>query len=159
MKITIKNSFDILKIINKLGLKDKIIEFTNTKNNIGEDVKVEYRKLRQAILDKYEDYDNYGDDKKNKINAEVLAENKDIQDNLNKLTKAQNEELMDLVFVFVERIPQAEKEVYQLIANIKNITVKEASEMEITDLIEIFKELIESDTINNIKILFTKATH
>lgn len=63
--------------------------------------------------------------------------------------KAEQTMQIDLVMLFVENIGSAEKEIYNLFADITSKTAKEIEDMDLDKFIELITELFKQDGISN----------
>lgn len=150
MKITTADAFLIIKIINKAKLKEDIITFVTDNKQIEVKKKNAYIKLKQAILEKYDDYDNLGQEEKLAINEEMLEERKDIQQEIENVENERQEMTLDLLFTVLEKIELVEDEFYKLIAKLKQITVDEAKELDIMDMLGIVTNALANESLQKL---------
>lgn len=131
MKILTTDCFEILKIINKMGIKKEIVKLI--KEFLKTNMKV--RKL-QANLLKIAEKKFKGDIEKAVENNLVLAEEYD-----NALSD-QSGLGMEGIFLIVESMPLAQNETIKLIAKLNGTTTEEVEGYEADVLIEKIKEII-----------------
>lgn len=150
MKITTADVFMIIKIINKAKLKEDIVGFITDNKQIEVKKKDAYVKLKQAILEKYSNYDNLTKEEKLAINETMLAERKDIQAEIESVENERQEMTLDLLFTVLEKIELVEEEFYKLIAKLKQITVDEAKKLDVMDMLGIVTNAINSEGLQKL---------
>lgn len=151
--ITTAEAFDVIKIVNKLNLKDEIFKAIEmfTSMNAKKDNKSE--ELRKLIIDKigYEEYISLLDQDKVKVTEEVINENIQFKNEMIELNNKVNSELvkvgMDLLYSFITKMPLAEKEVYKCLAKIYGKKEKEIETQELDILVEQIKGIAQSKTV------------
>lgn len=153
VKIITSEVMEVLRIIDKLGMKNNIseaIETSITLNNKKENKLVE---LRRLIINEVglEEYNQLSEDKKKNITEKILFENKEFKEEFEKVNiecnKGLNKVGVDIIYDFVTRLPQAEKEVYKCLAKIYDKTPKEIEEQELGETIEQIKRIAQSPTV------------
>lgn len=129
MKITSKDCFSILQVINKMNIKKELIE------TILEIAKVEtkVKKIQDTLLGIAE--------KEGKDIKEVVQENIELSEKYDNLGREIQAKGFELIFLFIENLPKAEKEVYTTLSKIYGVTVKEVEAWEGDKLIEAIKEI------------------
>lgn len=65
---------------------------------------------------------------------------------------------LDTIMFFIENLPKAENEVFELLADIMEVTTEEAQHIEIDDIPQIIKGLTELDGMANFIKSVTKLT-
>ena len=70
------------------------------------------------------------------------------------ITKITQEKGFDIIYFILEKLPEAEKEIFEVIALHKKIKFEEAKELDLPDLIQAIREIVEDE---NIKQVFTLA--
>lgn len=141
MKVLSKHCFLILKIINKLGIKNDLKKLLTMISNNETELNKCYLKLREGI-------------KKDTFTAEetakLLVKKPLIAERIEQLQNEKIEGGLELAFLFVENLANAEEEIYSLVSEIKGIEltyVKE--EMTAEEFLNSVKEIILSkDFIN-----------
>lgn len=123
--------FEILRIINKMGIKKDIIKII--KDFLKVNMKVQ--KLQSNLL-KIAEKKFKGDINKAVENNLVLAEEYD------NATSEQSGLGIEGVFLVVESMPLAENELVKLISKLNNVTVEEVKAYEVDVLIEKVKEIL-----------------
>lgn len=129
MKITSKDCFSILQVINKMNIKKELIE---TILDIAK-VETKVKKIQDTLLGIAE---KEGKDIKEVVQANIELSEK--YDNLGREIQAKG---FELIFLFIENLPKAEKEVYTTLSKIYGVTVKEVEAWEGDKLIEAIKEI------------------
>ena len=152
--ITTAEGFDIIRIINKLGMKDivadTIIDYFSLENS----KKVKYIELNKLCLDKDENYEQLEKLEKENIINTVFLENKELQLEISRMEGKTKRLLLDLLFTFIDRFPQAEKEIYKTLAKIYNKTAKEIEIDGIDGSVELIIGLSKSATIPKLLSFF-----
>lgn len=131
MVIKTGECFEILRIINKMGIKKDIIKIIKDFLKIN----MKAQKLQNDLL-KIAEQKFDGDIDKAVENNLVLAEEYD------NATNEQNGLGIEGMFLIVESMPLAENEMVKLIAKLNNVSVGEVKEYEVDVLIEKIKEII-----------------
>ncbi|WP_099327858.1 hypothetical protein [Clostridium paraputrificum] len=143
-------ALDVLRIVNKLGIKDTLIELISKVNTLNTKRENEFRRLRDKLIEKCggsEAYSNLTEEEKKEISQKSLEENNDIQENILNIDNEIVRETASLVYDFATRIPQAEKEVYTCLSKIFNKDIKEIESQEFTETIEMIKTIIKSESV------------
>ena len=155
MLITSKNAFTIIKIIKKMGIKDKVIESFKNISATDKELKKKNKELLLLLIAKDKNYLSLKESEKDKLNIETLQENSELAKDISTLQKRQEDLGLDLITEFILNLDTVENEVYSLIADIEHLTAEEVSEKGVDWLVDKIKEIFASD---NIKSLFTFAT-
>lgn len=147
MVITTETGFNIIKILNKLGM---VTEITDTFSKLGEleqKKTLAYSKLRTLIEEASgTDYDSVPKEDVEKLSQSLLAKNPEVQKEILECNSESSQLMSQLMITGVMRLPQAEKEVYKTLANIYGITEKEASQKGLDWTINAVKEIASSET-------------
>lgn len=149
LEITTKQGFDIMRIISKLGMKEALIDGIMAMDLYTQKEQQEYRKLREFISSKYDNYKEMSDEEKTDASNEMLLDHSEIQEELTKCNAEKNKVGAGLMYDFLERMPQAEKEIYKAIASIYNLKVKDVEEDGLDKTVERIKEIATSKTFKN----------
>lgn len=146
MKINTQQGFKIIRILNKLNIKDyiadaitKIASIESRKDNI-------YLNLNTLAEKENKDYTNLEQEEKEKIINKILTENKDIAKELENITEQENKQTINLVMLIVENLENAETDIYKLLAELNNTTEKEIRKQDISTTIQQIKEIIKSES-------------
>lgn len=155
MLITSKNAFTIIKIIKKMGIKDKVIESFKNISATDKELKKKNKELLLLLIAKDKNYLSLKESEKDKLNIETLQENSELAKDISTLQKRQEDLGLDLITEFILNLDTVENEVYSLIADIEHLTAEEVSEKGVDWLVDKIKEIFLSE---NVKSLFTFAT-
>ena len=150
MKITTQDSFLIIKILNKTGLKKEIMDFIKSNKILDKKKKDKYAKLQEVVLQDYPNYYSLSEEEKLKINEEMLSKHSDLQGEIEEVEEEKQEVMMNLLFSILEKVEVAEEDFYKLIANIKGITIDEAKELDITELFSTLTNIISNESIQKV---------
>lgn len=150
MKITTQDSFLIIKILNKTGLKKDIMDFIKSTKALDKKKKDKYAKLQEVVLEDYPNYYSLSEEEKLKINEEMLSKHNDIQGEIEGVEEEKQEVLMNLLFSILEKIEVVEEDFYKLIAKIKGISIDEAKELDITELFSTLTNLISNESVQKV---------
>ena len=150
MKITTQDSFLIIKILNKTGLKKDIMDFIKSSKALDKKKKDKYAKLQEVVLEDYPNYYSLGEEEKLKINEEMLSKHNDIQKEIEVVEEERQEVMMNLLFSILEKVEVVEEDFYKLIAKIKGISIDEAKELDITELFSTLTNLISSESVQKV---------
>lgn len=144
IKIYGKSIFKIITIINKLGLKDFLGKIINEYSEIEKKNRVAKVKIIKEL-----------DKRKLKNTPEnlavVLDNNKSLAKEYAENNKKSAEILQDLIFTILERLPQAENDIYVLLAEIYNKDPKAiAEETEIDEIVEMIENIIRAEGFSKV---------
>ena len=144
IKIYGKSIFKIITIINKLGLKDFLGKIINEYSEIEKKNRVAKVKIIKEL-----------DKRKLKNTPEnlavVLDNNKSLAKEYAENNKKSAEILQDLIFTILERLPQAENDIYVLLAEIYNKDPKTiAEETEIDEIVEMIENIIRAEGFSKV---------
>ena len=144
IKIYGKSIFKIITIINKLGLKDFLGKIINEYSEIEKKNRVAKVKIIKEL-----------DKRKLKNTPENLAvildNNKSLAKEYAENNKKSAEILQDLIFTILERLPQAENDIYVLLAEIYNKDPKAiAEETEIDEIVEMIENIIRAEGFSKV---------
>ena len=128
--------FELLRIIDKLGLTEELSKmFKNIVKNADKEKSLTAR-LRIALGDKEYTEDNI---------KEVLSNNKELAKAYAEQQENNIVKTMDILGILIKRIPQAKDEVQALLKDIYD--VKKNEKIGFIEEIEMIKELIENEEI------------
>ena len=150
MKITTQDSFLIIKILNKTGLKKDIMDFIKSTKTLDKKKNDAYKKLQEVVLEDYPNYYSLSEEEKLKINEEMLSKHSDLQKEIEVVEEEKQEVLMNLLFSILEKVEVAEEDFYKLIAKIKGITTDEAKELDIIELFGTLTNLISNESVQKV---------
>lgn len=153
VKITTSEAMEVLRIVNKLGLKDDIYNAIETQITLDSRKESKFTELRRLIINEVglEEYKNLSEDEKKEITEKIFIENKDFKEEFERVNIECNREMgkigFDVMYDFMTRLPQAEKEVYKCLAKIYGKTAKEIELQELDETIEQIKMVGQSKTV------------
>ena len=150
MKITTQDSFLIIKILNKTGLKKDLMDFIKSTKALDKKKKDKYAKLQEVVLEDYPNYYSLGEEEKLKINEEMLSKHNDIQGEIEGVEEEKQEVLMNLLFSILEKVEVAEEDFYKLIAKIKGITTDEVKELDVVELFGTLTNIISNESVQKV---------
>ena len=150
MKITTQDSFLIIKILNKTGLKKDIMDFIKSTKALDKKKKDKYAKLQEVVLEDYPNYYSMSEEEKLKINEEMLNKHNDLQGEIEGVEEEKQEVLMNLLFSILEKVEVVEEDFYKLIAKIKGITTDEAKELDIVELFGTLTNIISNESVQKV---------
>ena len=144
IKIYGKSIFKIITIINKLGLKDFLGKIINEYSEIEKKNRVAKVKIIKEL-----------DKRKLKNTPEnlavVLDNNKSLAKEYAENNKKSAEILQDLIFTILERLPEAENDIYVILAEIYNKDPKTiAEETEIDEIVEMIENIIRAEGFSKV---------
>lgn len=147
VKIYGKSIFKILAIINKLQLKNYLGEIYARYTNLE-------KKNRIAKVKLLKELDRNGLENNTDNIAIILEGNKTLAQELGEIEKENASITQDILFTILEKIVYAEKEIYELLADVYGKNIKEISEeTDLLDLAEMVEGIIKN---NDFKKVFTK---
>lgn len=144
IKIYGKSIFKIITIINKLGLKDFLGKIINEYSEIE-------KKNRVAKVKIIKELDKRKLENTPENLAVILDNNKSLAKEYAENNKKSAEILQDLIFTILERLPQAENDIYVLLAEIYNKDPKTiAEETEIDEIVEMIENIIRAEGFSKV---------
>ena len=150
MKITTQDSFLIIKILNKTGLKKDLMDFIKSTKALDKKKKDKYAKLQEVVLEDYPNYYSLGEEEKLKINEEMLSKHNDIQKEIEVVEEERQEVMMNLLFSILEKVEVVEEDFYKLIAKIKGISIDEAKELDVVELFGTLTNIISNESVQKV---------
>lgn len=150
VRINTLEGFEIIRIINKMGMKDSAISLMEMGMNVEQRKQKETLKLQTLIIEKVggkENYLNLSDDEKTKISDDVLIEHEEIRSNLIEIQSTTMKHGADLLFDFISKMPLAEKEINRTLAKIFDKQIKEIENQGLEETIDMLKEIGKSKTV------------
>lgn len=155
MLITTSDAFNVLKIIKKMDIKNKLISIFGELTTVSKNIETNNKKLLLLLVAENENYLNLDETEKDKLNIKVLNANIDLANELGELQRKQEELGLELIGEIIFNIDKAEKDIYKLLAKIEHLTEKEVADRGIDWTVEKIKEIAKSE---NVQKLFTFAT-
>lgn len=157
--ITTSEAFEVIRIINKLNMKDSLMKAIESFTRLQQQREQEFRKLQELMIKEIggrEEYLNLSEEDKTAISNKVLVENSNIQECVVEIDANQSKIGMDILYDFIIKIPMAEKEVYKCLAKIFNEPVKEVEVQPLDKTIDMIKKIATSETLMGFFKLATK---
>lgn len=148
--ITTSNGFEIIRILNKLGMVDEIIDVIGEVQEIEKDKQKSYLEVRSLMMEQDPGYDKANETERlemiSKYEGPEVKEALNTLANLNKTsTKISTKLMLDAIM----RLPQAEKEIYKVLASIFGIPEKEVQSNGLDWLVGAFKQIASSSTFQS----------
>lgn len=159
LTITTANGFEIIRILNKLGMVDEIIEVIGEVQEIEKDKQRAFLKLRTIMVEKEPTFDSANEDERLAMIEKHAAETPEVKEALTEsadLNKTSTKLSTKLMLDAVMRLPQAEKEIYKVLASIFGIPEKEVQGNGLDWLMDAFKQIASSPTFQAFFKLATK---
>ncbi|MDS0525457.1 hypothetical protein NNC19_07185 [Clostridium sp. SHJSY1] len=156
MKITTEDGFAIIGILNKLGMTDEIVDSISEITELKRRQDIAINKVAGLVSEKYPDFAEFDDSKKERINNKIIFENKELQEEFIKVEKEMNKEGTKLLATGITRLPQAKKEIYKVLSNIYDIGESEIKNKGLNWTIAAIKEIAMSETMQSVFSLAIK---
>jgi hypothetical protein len=152
--ITTANGFEIIRILNKLGMVDEIVDAITEISTIEKDKQRQYMKIRTLIdeKEKQNNYDSVGEKERTEMLEQLALESPEMKEalkELDELSSRQNKLSSKLMLNAVMKLPQAEKEINKVLASIFSITEKEVQSNGLDWIIDAFKQIATSKTFQS----------
>lgn len=149
LKITTDEAIDLLGLLNKLSLKDILVNYIKTDSKLENSKSSEYRKLQNLLIDRIGDTEKYlvlSDAEKSLMADKILEEHNDIAEKLNNIKEEKDTLDSEFGLDFVLRIPSAKKEVYRVLAKIFETDANKIEEQDVAETAKMIKGIIQSPT-------------
>lgn len=135
IKVTTKIAFAGLSLIKKMGIREDLIKFLTTYQELS-------NKSEQLIFGLYSKK-NIDITKENTL--ELLKKSPKVEKEINDINNQLNGMALNFMMdVLIESVPNCEDEFYKFISLVEGITKEEAERLDISDVVEIIKELFQS---------------
>lgn len=154
--ISTKQGMELIRIINKLGIKEDLVEGIKKIASNSKAKELCMAELRKKIIDKYNDFFEMSADKKNEVTNLILSENIVLAKKLSDIEEIETEQGTSMVFNIITKIPQAEKEVYKLLADIFNLKESQVSKQDLDITFDQIMQIGKSKTFINFFKLINK---
>lgn len=157
--ITTTEAFDVIRIINKLNMKDSLMKAIESFTRLQQQREQEFRKLQELMIKEIggrEEYLNLNEEDKTAISNKVLVENSNIQECLVEIDANQSKIGMDILYDFIIKMPLAEKEVCKCLSKIFNKPIKEVETKGADETYNMLREIATSKTLMGFFKLATK---
>lgn len=135
-KITTKQAINLLRLINKMGIKDTLISFFKES--------AIFEKEKQNIMvELFDTLEDKAVDITEELTTQLFIENPTIYKKYKDLEEKEQMLGLTILTDIILAVPNAEKDFYKCVSEIFNITVKEAEEKDVVETIigimDIFK--------------------
>lgn len=135
-KITTKQAINLLRLINKMGIKDTLISFFKES--------AIFEKEKQNIMvELFDTLEDKAVDITEELTTQLFIENPTIYKKYKDLEEKEKMLGLTILTDIILAVPNAEKDFYKCVSEIFNITVKEAEEKDVVETIigimDIFK--------------------
>lgn len=135
-KITTKQAISLLRLINKMGIKDTLISFFKES--------AIFEKEKQNIMvELFDTLEDKAVDITEELTTQLFIENPTIYKKYKDLEEKEQMLGLTILTDIILAVPNAEKDFYKCVSEIFNITVKEAEEKDVVETIigimDIFK--------------------
>lgn len=158
-EITINTAegFEIIRLVNKMGIKQKLIDVINKTIEVDQLKQENLKKLQKLIIEEVggiEEYSNLLDDDKAKITNELLIKHEEIGNSLSRIESDLNFSAIELFYEFISKSSVAEKEFYKTLGKIINKSPKDLEIQELNETVEDLKEIIKCKTFKKLVYFF-----
>lgn len=136
VKVLTSETFQILRIIDKLGIRKDLIKLFKELMGIEGKASKYQKELLEIAQEKYK-----GDIKK------AVIKNQDLALKLDNATEERNSLGLEGMFIVIENIPKAEQEIKGIISKVHKMSDEEVEGLEAFDLVEKIKEIVMSESV------------
>lgn len=151
--ITTPEAMEVIRIIKKINMKDEIANAMSKFSDLNAKKENKLNDLRELIVKSigYKNYETLNELEKEETTQQILNENIEFKLDFEKTVVHVNREIdgmgMELIYNFIMRIPDAEKEIYKCLAKIFNKSIKEIEIQELDITVEQIKQISQSKTL------------
>lgn len=136
-KITTKQAISLLRLINKMGIKDTLISFFKES--------ARFEKEKQNIMvELFDTLEDKAVDITEELTAQLFIENPTIYKKYKDVEEKEQMSGLTILTDIILAVPNAEKDFYKCVSEIFNITVKEAEEKDIVETIKGIMDIFKS---------------
>ena len=160
--ITTPEAMEVIRIIKKINMKDAISNTIKQFSDLNAKKDNKLTELRELIIKDigFEVYEALTETDKEETTQQILNKNPQFKIDFERIMVEVNREItrlgMELIYDFIMRIPDAEKEIYKCLSKIFNKPLKEVENQEIDITIEQIKKISQSKTLMSFFNLATK---
>lgn len=154
--ISTKEGFMLINVIRKMNIKDKLIACIGELLTNQKEKEKAFLELRVKIIEKYNNYNDMTDKEKEDASNDILSKNTELAKKIGDLVEEENKIGVEILFLVVENIPNAEKDVYKTLGAIYSLNDEEVKEQPLDVTMEQIKGIIKSKTFNT---FFKLAIH
>lgn len=152
--ITTSEGFEIIRIINTLGMKDEIIDTITKYFNLDNEKKTELLKINKFALEKDENFNSLDEEERIKITDSIFIEHMEIKNKLDEVQTSIRNLVMDIALTFISRFPQAEKEIYKALSKMFGKNIKDIENGGLDAVLSMLKDISKSPTIPKLLSFF-----
>lgn len=146
--ISTKEGFMLINVIRKMNIKDKLIACIGELLTNQKEKEKAFLELRVKIIEKYNNYNDMTDKEKEDASNDILSKNTELAKKIGDLVEEENKIGVEILFLVVENIPNAEKDVYKTLGAIYSLNDEEVKEQPLDVTMEQIKGIIKSKTFN-----------
>ena len=150
MKITSKQAFSLLRIIEKMELKKDLIDAMNEQMKLENKLQEAQKELRELAEEK-----GIQDITEEQV-KELFEEDQELKIRFSELQQDQRVKGLELLFLVLEKLPNAEKEVFTFLSKVYEIPVSEIEELEFDEVGIMIKNIILSESFQRFFTLILK---
>lgn len=154
--ISTKEGFMLINVIRKMNIKDKLIACIGELLTNQKEKEKAFLELRVKIIEKYNNYNDMTDKEKEDASNDILSKNTELAKKIGDLVEEENKIGVEILFLVIENIPNAEKDVYKTLGAIYSLNDEEVKEQPLDVTMEQIKGIIKSKTFNT---FFKLAIH
>lgn len=155
--INTAEGFEIIRLVNKMGIKQNLINMVNKATEVEQLRQENLKKLQKLIIEEVgglEEYSNLLEEDKTKITNGLLIKHEEISNELVRIESDLNSSAIDLFYEFISKISVAEKEFYKILGKIINRSPKDLEIQELNETIEELREIIKCETFKKLVYFF-----
>lgn len=146
--ISTKEGFMLINVIRKMNIKDKLIACIGELLTNQKEKEKAFLELRVKIIEKYNNYNDMTDKEKEDASNDILSKNTELAKKIGNLVEEENKIGVEILFLVIENIPNAEKDVYKTLGAIYSLNDEEVKEQPLDVTMEQIKGIIKSKTFN-----------
>lgn len=146
--ISTKEGFMLINVIRKMNIKDKLIACIGELLTNQKEKEKAFLELRVKIIEKYNNYNDMTDKEKEDASNDILSKNTELAKKIGDLVEEENKIGVEILFLVIENIPNAEKDVYKTLGAIYSLNDEEVKGQPLDVTMEQIKGIIKSKTFN-----------
>lgn len=153
--IDTKQGFEAMRIINKLGVKEQILDVIDVIKNAERKQGNLYQEVIGYITDELgaEKVDELREDE-NGIGVYVLEQYKkhpDIKEQMDSLESKKEKLMLDVIFtIAIERLAQAEKQIYKFLADVYGMKEKDIEKQDFNETVGLIIGIVKCETFQKL---------
>lgn len=137
-KITTKQAISLLRLINKMEIKEILVEGMGELANLEKEKKTILKELYKKLPE--------GEEITKTVTEKLLLENEEISERFAHIQTEGGKATLNLIFDIICAVPNAEKDFYKTVAEIEGLAIKEVEEMAIEDSATILLNVFQSSS-------------